>query len=873
MTSVDDKTKKPASSVESLLTLSALQMPYWVHLAREPTAGQVQARFRLNGIDSTDVLKQAWADTQHQFQCLRATINIAPNQQPVLVIRKSVDSNFTEVDWSEYTETEQQQKIAEWRTTDRQTTLPIEKAPSSRLFCTRLNQNTVYCVWTCHHLLLDGWSSIVVVNSLLKNYQNRLQHSTPLKVRLPDYEDYRKFVDKLPRQISREFWQHALEGFTQPTVFCNNPAEAVSHRVVKHLDKTASQQLTQFCKAQAITVSTAIQIAWALTCAHHLNRTDISFGLVTHGRSLDLAGIENVAGLLANVIPVRAQLDADQPVSQWVKHFQSRQFEARNHEHLSLNEVLSFSEPATRTVAFDSVLAIESLPEIQSEAFERPTISHYASDTVSAFPVSVTVVPAAAMKISIEIQNDLQAESLANHLSEKLHDILTRLPVLSEQSPAALIDGENTLPTTIASPPVFRIRNAGLRNIVSASNELELRVLSIWEEVLQTYPLSMDSNFFASGGNSLGVLRLLANIKTAFDTDVSLAHFIENPTVASMCDYLNTEEKERPIKSLVLLRQGTQNHNLFCLHAGGGHALFYRPLAMRLDDRFSVYALQPKGLGGDAVPGDSVSDMVDEYLQEIVAVQPHGPYNLLCYCFGAALTLEIVKQLQARGEEIGHVIVADAMAPIPSDHPMSRVGWRAYLLYELIAQGQYKNTLLSARSQLFRWLEPVRNLTHNSAVPSSGFDSSTIKSSTANSSAINGFDIKSAESNNSAIDGEVSAEDPAMPPASPHQAPVKNTQSATPARGHVSAVQTACERAFHKYRATPCQSHIHILRSDSSTRKTSFDVFMRHWDTLAPRQTQHMLAETHADIMSEPYVAGTAACVNSIIKHDENPLR
>ena len=840
---MDGNKKKSASSVESLLPLSSLQLPYWVHNARKPLAGQIQVQFRLHGIGSTQQLQQAWSDTQQQFQCLRSTVNVAPNQQPVLVVRKFVNNNFTTANWSDITATEQEQEVAKWLAADRQTPLSLEKAPCSRLFCARLTDTTVFCVWSCHHLLLDGWSSAVVVNRLLVNYHNLhrpdqnnhalrpAQCDTPVQRQLPDYVEYRQFLDTQPKQQSEAFWRKALHGFTNPTIICNHPAETAVSRAIRQLDKPEVEQLKQFCKAQAITFATAVQIAWALTCAHQLNRTDIVFGLVTHGRSLDFAGIDNVAGLLSNVIPARSNIEPQQILSKWAKNFQAQQFEARNHEHISLNEVLSFSEPATRTRAFDSVLAIETLPIIQPEQFDSPSISHYASDTISAFPASVTVVPADVTQVKIEIRNDRFAETLAESLADKLLEILTRLPASAELNLATFINAERQLTLAPEPRPAIRFRDTYLRKIISARTELELKVISIWEDVLQTYPLSMDSNFFASSGDSLGVLRLLTRIKSEFGTDINLAHFIENPTVTAMCKYLNTEELDRPIKSLVLLRKGTQKNKLFCLHAGGGHALFYRPLALRLNNSYSVYGLQPSSLGGDTIPSENVSDMVDDYLQEITSVQPQGPYHLLCYCFGAALTLEIIKKLQAQGAEIGHVIIADAAAPIPSNHPMSRVGWKGYVIYELIAQGHYKSTIIAVQRQLHRWIEALARLKHTRTInkQTSDKDSAT----------------KSALKDDTAISSETTANS---------------------TRGHLSKVQTACERAFRKYRATRCDCHIHILRSDSSTLRMSFDVFTRHWRTIAPNQTEHRIDETHANIMAEPCVASTAVLVNSIIE-------
>lgn len=114
---------------------------------------------------------------------------------------------------------------------------------------------------------------------------------------------------------------------------------------------------------------------------------------------------------------------------------------------------------------------------------------------------------------------------------------------------------------------------------------------------------------------------------------------------------------------------------------GAGLAWCYRPLARFVPDDLPLYGLQAAGLDGGA-PAASVREMAADYVEQIRAVQPTGPYHLLGFSFGGVPVHEIAVQLQAAGETVAALVVMDAYPfvdrdgaqppaplPEPGDHP------------------------------------------------------------------------------------------------------------------------------------------------------------------------------------------------------------
>jgi thioesterase domain-containing protein len=78
-----------------------------------------------------------------------------------------------------------------------------------------------------------------------------------------------------------------------------------------------------------------------------------------------------------------------------------------------------------------------------------------------------------------------------------------------------------------------------------------------------------------------------------------------------------------------------------------------------------VIGIQARGLAGKEPPHTSVEAMADQYLREVKARQPHGPYYLCGYSFGGLVAFEMARRLWESGDELGFVGLFDTtMSPL-----------------------------------------------------------------------------------------------------------------------------------------------------------------------------------------------------------------
>ena len=101
---------------------------------------------------------------------------------------------------------------------------------------------------------------------------------------------------------------------------------------------------------------------------------------------------------------------------------------------------------------------------------------------------------------------------------------------------------------------------------VGGRDEVERKLVRIWEELLGVKPIGVKDNFFDLGGHSLLATRLIARIEKTLG-HVSLSNLFQSPTIESLARELRQKKKADKDSALVLFRNGGSRPPLF-VHGG-----------------------------------------------------------------------------------------------------------------------------------------------------------------------------------------------------------------------------------------------------------------------------------------------------------------
>ncbi len=80
---------------------------------------------------------------------------------------------------------------------------------------------------------------------------------------------------------------------------------------------------------------------------------------------------------------------------------------------------------------------------------------------------------------------------------------------------------------------------------VAPRTPVEERLATIWAQTLGISQVGIHDNFFQMGGHSLIGTLLISRVFDAFQTDLSLRHLFESPTVAGLAQVINQGQVEQ----------------------------------------------------------------------------------------------------------------------------------------------------------------------------------------------------------------------------------------------------------------------------------------------------------------------------------------
>ncbi|NBE56430.1 non-ribosomal peptide synthetase [Streptomyces boluensis] len=213
----------------------------------------------------------------------------------------------------------------------------------------------------------------------------------------------------------------------------------------------------------------------------------------------------------------------------------------------------------------------------------------------------------------------------------------------------------------------------------------------LFAEVLGRDQVGVEDSFFELGGTSLLAARLVRRVRDTLGTELAIGALFQAPTPAALAGRLDSGlGNDAVLRTLLPLRATGRRTPLFVFHPAGGISWCYSGLLSRLDPDQPVYGLQARGLLGEGELPATMEEMAAAYVEELRAVQPHGPYRLLGWSVGGVVAHTVAVLLQEAGERVELLALLDAY---PSDQWQDQaVPAEADALTALLRMAGYERT-------------------------------------------------------------------------------------------------------------------------------------------------------------------------------------
>ncbi|MFI2230092.1 amino acid adenylation domain-containing protein [Nocardia testacea] len=451
-----DRLEARQPGLDDIWPLTPLQAGLLFHAqlaAGDLDAYVVQLCLELGGSIDADRLRRAVRDLLGRHPNLRTAFDRDSAGEPVQVVHRHVDVPFTRIGLPG--REEEAVELERIMAADRRAGFDPADPPLLRLTLIDLAPQRYRLLVSMHHILVDGWSTPLLIRELLQLY---LGDGDPALLPPPvrPYRDYLAWLRAQDRHAAEEAWARALDGATEPTLLA--PADrgrrqtAAGREVRRQLSEDRTAALVEVAQQQEITLNTIVQAAWAIVLASATGREDVVFGSTVSGRPPQLEGIESMVGLFVDTVPVRVRLEREDTLARLLRRIRVEQTALLDHQHLGLARIQNVAGPGA---IFDTVTVFESYPIDRTGLAEAADIAGlrvlgvHGRDAAH-YPLGLIVEHGTRLRLGFEYLPDLftpdRIEALADRVLRVLDDIadhvdlpLTRLRLLSSAEHEALV--------------------------------------------------------------------------------------------------------------------------------------------------------------------------------------------------------------------------------------------------------------------------------------------------------------------------------------------------------------------------------------------------------------------------------------------------
>ncbi|MBB5953739.1 amino acid adenylation domain-containing protein/non-ribosomal peptide synthase protein (TIGR01720 family) [Saccharothrix tamanrassetensis] len=352
----------------------------------------VQAAFSLSGALDVEALHAAGADLLRRHPNLGA---VFPPSHDVQVIPADPRPDCRVVDVSAVDAADVADAVERVLDADLAEPFDLAVGPPVRLTVVRRGAERHEFVMTSHHVLSDGWSAPRMLTELFTLYAARVRGDAPERA-LPAPVPFARYLRwRAARDHAADLgaWRTELAGLPEGDYLVGDRPEAVgaADPVLLEVDAPTVAALTKAAAQRGLTPNTVLQGAWSAVLAARSGRRDVCFGAMVSGRSADVDGIEDIIGLLAGTVPVRARFAGT--VGDSLADLQARQQAMVEHHHVGLP---ALEELTGRRRLFDSLVVFENYP-VDPDRLREPAPGLVVTGTRfrerTHHPLTLTVVP------------------------------------------------------------------------------------------------------------------------------------------------------------------------------------------------------------------------------------------------------------------------------------------------------------------------------------------------------------------------------------------------------------------------------------------------------------------------------------------------
>lgn len=302
-----------------------------------------------------------------RYDVLRSSIVNNEATQPIIVIWKErkIEISFANV--------ENEDEVLNLAKMDLERGFNLEEDSLLRIQILKKDFHNYYMVWTVHHIIVDGWSLPILLGKFAHFYNEvsqgikmeQLKSNVALESRRSaEFKDYIEWRLEKNTKIGLDYWKGLLKDYDSDAKFVqenNTASNSNENRTVEQkiiVPEELREDLTKVSNKVQVTLNSIVEAAFGVLLQKSCCLSDVVFGKVVSGRNADIEGINDMAGLCINTIPVRVSCDVNTTVRDLLGSVQKQSLDSSEYDYCALSEIQKQSKNGANLV--HTVVAFEN---------------------------------------------------------------------------------------------------------------------------------------------------------------------------------------------------------------------------------------------------------------------------------------------------------------------------------------------------------------------------------------------------------------------------------------------------------------------------------------------------------------------------------
>ncbi|OOM73634.1 linear gramicidin synthase subunit D [Clostridium puniceum] len=424
---IQKKYEKKNLNIKAINSLTSLQEAMLFQKLENPesTANVVQIDIDVNKKIDPRILKESFKVVCKKYGVLSSRIAYHNLEAPKQLIFSNNEIEHEEIDFSIYEDAIE--RFNSLKREDIKRGFNFEKDSLFRVKLIKLSENNFKLIITFHHIIIDGWSSQVVINEVFSTY-SKLGKNKYVENSVDDNTQgiYGNYIKKYDLKKAKDFWMNLLEGFEEQSSIKAEgmPDGGVTEEVslIKMgISKELNDRIELYPSKYGYTLNTILEATWSLILSEYSGNSDLVFGKVVSGRNVDIKNINKSVGMFINTLPIRVQLSSCKKIKDLLEIIHNQSIAINGNELYPLDEIQQHtplkSELIKTAISFENYSNDTRLKDYTIDYIrEMPT-----------FPISIGAKYTDTLNLSIMYDKNIYGKSEISRILKRIIYVLEQV--------------------------------------------------------------------------------------------------------------------------------------------------------------------------------------------------------------------------------------------------------------------------------------------------------------------------------------------------------------------------------------------------------------------------------------------------------------